>query len=126
MGKRKRKRKVKKQKDILKTSEIIEYCEKHNMKAHFTVNILFVTTPFGEWYIPLDEYPIKLFHKNPKAANVYNVRKSLRNQYHNQERRFETYYLALSYIYTHDFNKVKRDNIQAREKDVFKILKDKK
>ena len=102
---------------------ITKFAARLNVKVHFAVSTIFVSTPFGNWYVDVSGQSIKLYHRNASAENVSNRKQRFLEQYHQQDKIFENVYDVLQYIHDHDFNKIKRDQIQADEKSIFRKFK---
>lgn len=118
MGKKKKKKELPFKREI-DESVIHAYCEQHDMKAHFTIELLFITTPFGSWYMnPYDDV-IRLYHGNSRRTTAMDKKKNFDSDYHDQHKHFTDIMEALSYIHTHDSHKLKRELKQFKDNNIF-------
>ena len=96
--------------DITKAEEeLIKYCQRRNMQVHIAENLIFITTPFGKWYMDKTKLPIKLYHEDSWIRSRSSGKVSFNSGYHKQDKIFDSYIDALKYIYNHDFYKLKRE-----------------
>lgn len=103
-------------------SEVVvaEFCKNNNIKYHFCMNILFLTTPFGDWYIPLDSNILELYHRSDNKSK--SSANNLNGNYHCQNKTYDNIIDALEYIKVHDFNKIQREIKRHKRRDIFKKL----
>ena len=82
---------------------LLDRLKKTPVTFYLSQNCLFMTTPVGEWYIPLYKKEIILYHSNYSICGIAGVK--FNSAWHKQKLFEQTLQCAINTVMTHDYEK---------------------